>query len=243
MSLLEKFLFPAPLPYDFQEWKKLPFAERAKKVCQAWAMQGYGSPISVAIFYVLKIAFYVFMWFWFCSFSTNLGAMSEVDTWWFELEALGKFIFWTTLIEVTGLGGASGPLTGRYVPFFGGITYFLQPNTIKIPMFPNVPIIGGDKRTIVEVSLYAALLFFLVKACIAPVITPEIVLPIVFLFPICGILDRTVYLAGRADIYYPMILCFLFPLETGHTLKMIWFGIWFWAAFSKLTPILSLLFV
>ncbi|MEZ4888594.1 MAG: DUF3556 domain-containing protein [Chitinophagales bacterium] len=236
MNLFEKFLTPAPLPYDFQEWKQLDFAEKAKKVCQAWAIQGYGSPIAVAIFYLLKIAFYIYIWLWFCSFSTNLGSISDIGTWWFELEALGKFIFWTTLIEVIGFGGASGPLTGRYVPILGGITYFLRPNTIKVPLFPNVPIIGSDNRTWIDTLLYLTLLCFLVNVCIAPSITPEIVLPIVVLLPICGILDRTVYLAARGDIYYPMIVCFLFPAETGHALKIIWFGIWFWAAFSKLTP-------
>ena len=236
MTPLEKFLNPAPLPYDFQEWKKLPFQERVKKVCQAWAMQGYGSPLSIAIFYALKIAFYVFMWFWFCSFSTKLGSRAEFGSWWFELEALGKFIFWTTLIEVVGFGGASGPLTGRYVPILGGITYFLRPNTVKIPLFPNFPIIGNDSRSWLDVFFYLALLIALVRVCVSTSITPELVLPVIILLLICGILDRTVYLAARADIYFPMIVCFLFPLEMGHGLKIIWFGIWFWAAFSKLTP-------
>jgi hypothetical protein len=236
MNLLDKILSPAQLPYDYQEWKNLPFTERAKKVCQAWAMQGFGAPFSVVLFYVLKITFYVYMWFWFCSFSIDLGVSSDWSLWWFELEALGKFIFWTTLLEVIGFGGASGPLTGRYVPPLGGITYFIRPGTIKVPLFSKIPIIGSDKRTIVDALVYLALLYFLVKVCIAPEITPEIVLPVAILLPICGILDRTVYLAARGDIFYPMIICFLFPAFTGDGLKLIWFAIWFWAAFSKLTP-------
>ncbi len=236
MNLLDKLLSPAPLPYDFQEWKKAPFTEKAKKVCQAWAIQGFGAPFSVAIFYMLKITFYVYMWLWFCSFSTDLGGRGEWATWWFNLEALGKFIFWTTLLEVFGFGGASGPLTGRYVPPLGGVTYFMRPGTIKVPLFPNVPIIGSDKRTILDAAIYLALLYFLIQVCIAPEITTAVVLPVVILLPICGILDRTVYLAARADIFYPMIVCFMFPEFTGNGLKLIWFGIWFWAAFSKLTP-------
>jgi hypothetical protein len=236
MTPLEKFLNPKPLPYDFQEWKKLPFQERAKKVCQTWAIQGYGSPLSVTIFYLLKIAFYVFMFFWFCSFSKDLGSRSEFALWWMKLEALGKFIFWTLLIEVIGLGGASGPLTGRYSPIIGGITYFLRPKTIKVPLFSSIPFIGNDNRNWLDIGLYLALLLALVRVCIAPSITPELVLPVIILLLICGILDRTIYLAARADIYFPMIVCFMFPLETGHGLKVIWFGIWFWAAFSKLTP-------
>lgn len=236
MRLLDKILAPKALPYDFAEWKTLSFTERSKKVCQAWAIQGFGAPFSTAIFYVLKIAFYIYMWFFFCSYSTSLGSSDTIGTWWLEVEALGKFIFWTTLLEVIGFGGASGPLTARYVPPLGGITYFLRPGTIKVPFFSNIPFLGNDRRTIIDILLYAALLFFLVKVCMAPAITPEVVLPVLILLPLIGILDRTIYLAARADIFLPMILCFMFPLETGHALKMVWFAIWFWAAFSKLTP-------
>lgn len=236
MTPLEKFLNPQPLPYDFQEWKKLSYKERAKKVCQNWAINGYGSPPSVAIFYLIKILFYVFMFFWFCSFSTDLGGISEFHLWWTNTEALGKFIFWTVLIEVIGLGGASGPLTGRYAPVIGGILYFLRPKTIKIPCFTKIPFIKNDSRNWLDITLYLALLVSLIRVCIAQSIEPNLVLPVIILLVICGILDRTIYLAARADIYLPMAICFMFPLETGHSLKIIWFGIWFWAAFSKLTP-------
>jgi len=236
MNFLNQLLSPKPLPYDYEDWKKEPFTQRAKMVCQAWAIQGFGAPISIAVFYFLKIVFYVWMWIWFCSFSIELGTRATIATWWFELEALGKFIFWTALLEVSGLGGASGPLTGRYVPPLGGMTYFLRPNTIKVPLFPNTPIIGNDKRSILDVALNLLLFYCLIQVCIAPKITPEIVLPVVLLLPLCGVLDRTVFLAARADIYFPMIVCFMFPEQTGHGLKLIWFGIWFWAAFSKLTP-------
>ena len=236
MNFLNSLLSPASLPYDFQEWKKAPFSEKAKMICQAWAIQGFGAPISVAVFYALKIAFYVYMWIWFCSFSTELGTMATISTWWFKVEALGKFIFWTTLLEVFGFGGASGPLTGRYVPPLGGVTYFLRPNTIKVPLFPGLPIIGRDQRTIIDALLYLCLLYFLVKVCIASAITPDVVLPVLVMLPVCGLLDRTIFLAARADIFFPMIVCFMFPEQTGHGLKLICFGIWFWAAFSKLTP-------
>ena len=236
MRLLDQLLAPKSLPYDYAHWKTLPFTERSKLVCQAWAVQGFGAPFSTAIFYILKIAFYVWVWFFFCSFSTELGTAATVGAWWWKIEAIGKAIFWTTLLEVVGFGGASGPLTARYVPPLGGITYFLRPGTIKVPFFSNIPILNYDKRTILDVLLYAALLFFLVRICVASAITPELVLPVLVVLPLAGILDRTIYLAARADIFLPMILCFMFPLETGHALKLVWLAIWFWAAFSKLTP-------
>ena len=175
----------------------------------------------------------------FCSFSRDLGTLSNVSTWWFKTEALGKAIFWTVLIEVIGFGGSSGPLSGRYLPPLGGATYFLRLNTIKIPFFPKLPIIGDDNRNIIDVLFYATLLFFLVKVCIVSAITPETVLPVVTLLPILGVLDRTIFLAARGDVYFPAIICFLFPSDTGNALKIVWFAIWFWAAFSKLTPSFS----
>lgn len=232
MSLLKKLVTPAELPYDIDEWKKLPFSQRAKKICQAWAMQGFGAPFSVVIYYTLKIAFYVWMWFVFCSYSTELGGSDTLGEWWFKLEALGKALTWTILFEVLGTGGASGPLTGRYVPPFGGITYWLIPGTVKVPTFRML----GDKRNLLDIILYLALIFFLVKACIAPAVTAEVVLPILILLPILGLLDRQIYLAARADVYYPSLLVFLFLDEAGGALQIVWFAIWFWAAFSKLTP-------
>ena len=232
MWLYDFLMKPVDLPYDFEEWKKLPFPERVKKVCQAWGLQGFGAPSFTVVFYTLKILFYIWIWIVFCSYSTELGTTETIGEWWFSLEAMGKALLWTILIEVIGFGGASGPLTARYVPPLGAITYWLRPNTIKVPMFRFL----GDKRNILDILLYAALLYFLVVACIAPKVTPEVILPILILLPILGVLDRAIYLAARADVWYPALFVYLFPAETGGALKIIWFGIWFWAAFSKLTP-------
>jgi len=232
MWLYDFLMKPTDLPYDFEAWKKLPFPERVKKVCQAWALQGFGAPAFTVVFYTLKILFYIWIWVVFCSYSTELGTTDTIGEWWFSLEAMGKALLWTILIEVVGFGGASGPLTARYMPPLGAITYWLRPNTIKVPLFRFL----GDKRNILDILLYAALLYFLVVACIAPKVTPEVILPILILLPIIGVLDRAIYLAARADVWYPALFVYLFPAETGGALKIIWFGIWFWAAFSKLTP-------
>ena len=232
MWIKDILMTPTALPYDFDKWKQLPFSERAKKVCQAWAIQGFGAPPFAVIFYSLKIAFYVWIWTVFCSFSTDLGGIDTIGNWWFKLEALGKAVTWTILLEVIGFGGASGPLTGRYMPPLGGITYWLIPGTVKSPMFMAL----GDKRTILDILLYAGLLYFLVTACMAPAITPAVVLPIILLLPVLGLLDTQIFLAARADVWYPALFVFLFPGETGGALKVVWFAVWFWAAFSKLTP-------
>jgi hypothetical protein len=121
----------------------------------------------------------------------------------------------------------------------GGMLYFLRPGTIKIPLFPKMPLAGGDTRGVLDVALYAALLFFLGKACLASGITPGEITPVVVLLPLLGLLDRTIFLAARGDIYFPAAVCFLFPDQAGPALKIVWFAVWFWAAFSKLTPSFS----
>ena len=239
MKLLDYFMKPMELPYDFGEWRKKPFPERVKMVCQASGMQGFGAPRFVVVFYSLKIALYVWLWFVFCSLSDDLGGWSTVETWWSRPEAIGKALFWTILLEVIGLGGASGPLTARYMPPLGAITYYLRPGTVKVPLFPKVPILGNDKRNFLDILLYIGLLVSLTWLCVAPKITWELVLPVVILLPVLGVIDRQIYLAARADVWYPCAVFFLFPLETGGALKMMWFGIWFWAAFSKLQPSFS----
>ena len=232
MNFLRRLLQPKPLPYDYATWVARPFPERVRMVCRVWATQGFGAPPAVLLFYVLKIGFYVWMWLVFCSFSTELGSLDTLGAWWFRLEALGKGILWTVLMEVLGWGGASGPLTARYVPPVGGATYWLVPGTLRSPVFAWL----GDRRTRFDVLTYAVLLGALLYACCAPAVTPRTVAPVLLLLPLLGLRDRTIFLAARADVYYPALLVFLVPAETGGGLQITWFAIWFWAAFSKLTP-------
>ena len=239
MNLLQKILAPMDLPYDFDEWQKLPFKEQVKWNCQAWYKQGFGSPIVTLSFYILKMALWVWLWGIFCSYSTELGGWDTVSEWWYKPEAFGKAIVWTSLWEVIGLGGASGPLTARFFPPFGASLYYLRPKTIKTPLFTKAPIIGGDSRNIIDVLFFAALLGAYGYACVAPVINFDVIWPILALLLVCGLLDRTIYLTARADIYFPMMACFLFADQTIPALKIALFSVWFWAAFSKLTPVFT----
>ena len=52
MGLLD----PIPPPYDPLDWAQKPFPERARMVCQAWALQGYGTPPATYAVYALKVA-------------------------------------------------------------------------------------------------------------------------------------------------------------------------------------------
>src|SRR5688572_22275627 len=111
-------------------------------VCEAWALDGYGTPLGIYVLHVLKIAIYVGAWIGFCSFSPELGSPSEIATWWLHPIAFEKAILWSMLFEGLGLGCGFGPLTGHYFPPIGGFLHFLRPGTTKLPVFQGIPVIG-----------------------------------------------------------------------------------------------------
>ncbi len=230
MSLLK----PEPFPFDFQQWKRKPFHVRAQMLCQAWVIQGFGAPPAVILFYVLKTFFFISMWVWFASFSTSLGSPSAIGDWWVHPEALVKALAWSMLFAGLGLASGSGPLTGRYVPPFGGFLYYLRPGTIKIPLIPDLPLVGGDRRRVIDCVLYLLHIVQLGRVLVAPEVTPEILWPTVVLLPLMGLTDRAMFLTSRPEHYLIGITCFLFPEDSIAASKWVWFGIWFWAATSKL---------
>jgi hypothetical protein len=229
-----KLLQPAPPPYDPLEWVQLPLEERGRQVCQAWAVQGYGTPPVTYVFYLLKIVFYVAMWSWFCGFTPGLGGLGRLSEWWLSPIAFQKAILWSMLFEGLGLGCGSGPLTGRYAPPVGGALYFLRPGTTKLPFFPGAPIAGGVRRGPLEVLLYLALVAALTAALLAPVPPPPLLIAIVALVPALGLCDRTIFLAVRAEHYWVTVACFAFAGNWIAGAQAVQLALWFWAGVSKL---------
>ena len=227
-------LKPILPPYDIGEWQAKPFPERVKMVCQSWALQGYGTPSPIYIVYILKIVFYVWAWSFFCSFTPGLGELGSFGSWYYERVAFQKAVLWSMAFEGLGLGCGSGPLTGRYNPPFGGALYFCRPGTIKMPLFPGLPIFGGSKRTVFDAALYVAHIAFLFRALIAPELSIELFIPTIILLPLLGLTDKTIFLASRAEHYYTALVCFMFAGDWLAGSKLVWVAIWMWAATSKL---------
>lgn len=211
----------------------MPLEERARRVCQAWAIQGYGTPIAAYLAYAIKVALYIAAWVGFCTFTPGFH-WATISEWWLSGIAFQKAILWSMLFEGLGFGCGSGPLTGRYFPPVGGFLYFLRPGTTKLPILDRIPWLGGVRRTWVDVLLYLALILCAVRALIAPVLSPELLLPLVILVPIIGLLDRTIFLALRAEHYWVTILCFVFAGDWIAGAKAVQLALWFWAGFSKL---------
>ncbi len=228
------FLAPTPPPYDPLEWLKKPFHERGRMVCEAWALQGYGTPVGVYFVYAFKVLFYVGMWALFCSTSPSLGGLSTIAAWWLSPIAFQKAILWSMLFEGLGLGCGSGPLTGRYAPPFGGFLYFLRPGTTKLPVFPSLPLFGGSRRTWFDVGLYLALVVTTIRALVAPEPTTSLLVPVVVLVPLIGLADRTIFLALRAEHFWTTMVCFIFAGNWIAGAKAVQLALWFFAGFSKL---------
>ncbi|MET0593279.1 MAG: DUF3556 domain-containing protein [Polyangiaceae bacterium] len=228
------FLRPLDPPYDPLEWAKKPFPEKSRMVCEAWAMQGYGTPLAVYLVYALKMALYVGGWMFFCGFTPGMGALADIESWWLRPEAFQKAILWSMLFEGLGLGAGSGPLTGRYVPPFGGFLYFLRPGTTKLPLFPGVPIVGQPRRSWLDAALYAAFVALLILALLAPAPRSEIFVALAVLVPVLGILDKTIFLCARGEHYWTTIAVFALAADFIPGAKAVQTALWFWAGFSKL---------
>jgi hypothetical protein len=226
-------LQPTLPPYDPIDWVKRPFAERARMGCEAWAMQGYGSPLAVYFAYAVKIALYVGGWLLFCRTTPGLGELGTIGAWWLHPIAFQKAILWSMLFEGLGLGCGSGPLTGRYMPPIGGFLYFLRPGTTKLPLV-RLPWIGGSRRTWLDVALYLALLVLLVRALTAPSPGATHLVPIAAIIPVIGLADRTIFLALRAEHYWTTVVVLAASDAWLGGAKAVQLALWFWAGFSKL---------
>jgi hypothetical protein len=228
------FLRPLAPPYDPLEWAKKPFPEKSRMVCEAWAMQGYGTPSAIYLVYALKIALYVGGWMFFCGFTPGMGGIADIASWWLRPEAFQKAILFSLLFEGLGIGAGSGPLTGRYVPPFGGALYFLRPGTTKLPLFEGAPIIGGLRRSWLDVVLYAANVALVIAALVAPAPPRAIVVAIAVLVAALGVLDKTIFLSARGEHYWTTIMVFALASDFVPGAKAVHSALWFWAGFSKL---------
>jgi Transmembrane protein of unknown function (DUF3556) len=227
-------LDPVPPPYDPLEWDHLPFGDKVRQVCQAWAVQGYGTPPAVFLVYLAKVAFYLGMWSWFCGFSPGLGGLDRLDAWWSEPVAFQKAIVWSMLFEGLGLGCGSGPLTGRYLPPVGGFLYYLRPGTTKLPLAAGWPLVGGDRRTWLDVLLYAALVAALVTILVSPSIETPMLLTVVGLVLVASLGDKTIFLMTRSEHYLITIACFASTTHWIAGAKLVALALWFFAGVSKL---------
>ena len=228
-------------PYDPERILNAPFPERVRLVCRTWASQVNPNPFVVtAVYWVKYFTLYIGVWAFFVSFNAGYTGLTHPSGWAFTFDAFQKAMLWSLAYEIIGLGCSSGPMNARFIPPIGGVLYFLRPGTTKLPLFPGVPLIGGITRSWLDVALNAANLAFLLRALVAPEITPELLLPPLVLIAVLGVLDKTVFLAARGEHYWVVLLCLTVAAGDGPWIgatKCVWLAIWLWAATSKATPL------
>jgi Transmembrane protein of unknown function (DUF3556) len=236
---------------DFEEWSKGTRAEKIIPMARHWAEVGFGTPVALHLFYVVKIGLYILA-AWLLALTTNgIDGFTNVVHWYAEPIVFEKVVLYTMLFEVVGLGCGFGPLNNRFFPPLGSILYWLRPGTIRLPPWPKrIPLTKGDERTPVDALLYGALLVLLVIAIFSdgtgplPALGTRVgVLPAWQIWAVLGVLavlglrDKVIFLAARGEVYASFTVAFLFAgygVDMILGAKLVCLVIWLGAATSKL---------
>jgi hypothetical protein len=239
---------------DFEQWSKGTRAEKIMPMARHWAEVGFGTPVLLHLFYVVKIALYI-LGAWLLALSTEglggMAAFTNVAHWYAEPIVFEKVVLYTMLFEVVGLGCGFGPLNNRFFPPMGSILYWLRPGTVRLPPWPaRIPLTRGDSRTPLDALLYAALLVLLVVAVLSdgtgpiPALGTAVgVLPawqiwaVLVVLAVLGLRDKVIFLAARGEVYASFTVAFLFAgygVDMILGAKLVCLVIWLGAATSKL---------
>ncbi|CAM4334758.1 hypothetical protein MB901379_02065 [Mycobacterium basiliense] len=242
------FMSPELPDVDHDSWQTLPRATRLQIVTRHWAEHGFGTPYAVYLLYLIKIGVYVAAPAAIIALTPGLGGLAHIADWWTQPIVYQKVIIFTLLFEVLGFGCGSGPLTGRFMPPIGGFLYWLRPNTIRLPAWPDkVPFTRGDSRALIDVALYAIVLIGGVWALLSPgrggpvtadgdvgLINPVLLIPTIVALALLGLRDKTIFLAARGEHYWLKLFVFFFPFtDQIAAFKLIMLALWWGAATSK----------
>jgi hypothetical protein len=236
---------------DYEEWSRGTRAQKIVPMARHWAEVGFGAPVVLHLFYVVKIALYVLA-AWLIVLSTEgIDGFTNVASWYAEPIVFEKVVLYTMLFEVVGLGCGFGPLNNRFFPPMGSILYWLRPKTIRLPPWPNrIPLTKGTERTPFDAALYAALVVMLIVSLFSdgtgpiPALGTTVgVLPlwqiwtILSLLAVLGLRDKVIFLAARGEVYASFTVAFLFTgsgVDMIIAAKLVCLVIWLGAATSKL---------
>ena len=236
---------------DYEEWKKGTRAEKIIPMARHWAEVGFGTPVVLHLFYVVKILLYILA-AWLIALTTEgIDGFTNVTSWYAEPIVFEKVVLYTMLFEVIGLGCGFGPLNNRFFPPMGSVLYWLRPNTIRLPPWPSrVPLTKGTTRMPVDAALYGAMLVMLLVALFSdgtgpiPALGTTVgVLPMWQIWTVLGLLallglrDKVIFLAARGEVYASFTVAFLFAgygVDMIIAAKLVCLVIWLGAATSKL---------
>jgi len=234
---------------DIAEWHRGSRAERLRPMARHIAERGMGYPDVFYVLYAVKIGLYIVAGLGFALATKGIDGWGNIGSWWTEPIVFQKVVLWSLLFEVLGLGCGFGPLTGKIAPPLGSPLYWLRTGTIRQPPWPGrIPVTAGDRRTPVEVVLYAALIITTLYALCSDgtgavpelgtavgVLPPWKVGVVLVILAVIGLRDKLIFLAARGEVYGTLALTFLFaPVNMIVAAKCVMLCIWFGAGVSKL---------
>jgi hypothetical protein len=235
------FMQPTPPPFDLEEWRAKPYLTRLKLNCQDWAINGFAPPDAVYFLYIFKLVIYLLGAALVVTLTTpGIGGLGDIGDWWYQPIVFQKFVVWTALWEILGLGSGSMQLAARYGPIIGGSLYWLRPGTLRLPPWPDkLPFTRGDRRTTLDVALYAGFIavaiYLLQSDPNAGRMDRGTIVLLLLVWGALGLRDKVPFLAARPEIYGFFLIVSLFPI-TNMLIgwQFVMFFIWWGAATSKL---------
>ncbi len=218
-----------PPEVDPATFRDLPFRDRLRAMSTHWVDYGFGTPEDGALRLHPQTALPLCR-----SGGTALATLTsglswlDVASWWNQPIVYQKMLLWTVLLERSASAAPGGPLAGHFKPMTGGFHFWLKPDTIRLPPWPDKvpPGTAGDRRTLGDVLIYAALIADLLVAVLLPgmhtdaldslvadnagLIRPAVVAPLIVLLVVIGLRDKVIFLAARGEQYLPAIVFFTF---------------------------------
>lgn len=239
---------------DPEELLRRPLLERLRFFATDWAENGFGSPKVVPLIYLLKTTlFSVAGVIIATATSPGVAPFWRIGEWWNQPIVYQKVVLWLMLCETLGIAGAWGPLMGRIKPMTGGWRFWLKPDTIREPPWPRIPGTAGDRRTRLDIGLYAAVLIGLAVGLALPgvpseslsqrlpentsgLVSPALTAVVVGLLALLGLRDKVSFLSSRSDQWLAALIFFTVLPFTNMiiALKLLIVASWTGAAFSKI---------
>ncbi|MEU2032533.1 DUF3556 domain-containing protein [Nocardia amamiensis] len=240
-------------PVNVETFLDQPLGERMKTLALHWVEYGFGTPKMIHTIYLLKVLLVsVLGGVALATWSSGVGPFWDVSAWWNEPVVYQKLVLWTVLLEALGIAGSWGPLAGKFRPMTGGIRFWARLGTIRLRPWRRVPFTGGDTRTIVDVLLYVAFLTTLLAAIVLPgvpsaslsaalpdntsgLVNPALLVAPIVLYVLCGLRDKTIFLAARGEQYLPALVFFaVLPfVDMIIAAKLLICAVWIGAGVSK----------
>ena len=229
------FIQPNLPTVDHDTWDHESLQEKMRPMARHFAEHGFGSPDVLIVGYALKIVAYVAVGWGLVMTTPGIDGALDVTSWYADPAVFYKFVLWTMLFEVLGLGCGFGPLNLRFSPPMGSFLYWLRPGTIRLAPWPRrVPLTGGDTRTVVDAALYAALLVGLVIAMWGALPRWQVAV-VLGVLAVLGLRDKVIFLAARSEVYGALSVTYLLAVgDQVIAAMLVMMVIWWGAATSKI---------